>query len=244
MLIIPAIDIKDGRCVRLYQGDMANETVYFERPVDAARHLVAQGARWIHVVDLNGAVAGKPVHLSELEAITGEGVPVEIGGGLRTLDAIECAIAAGAARVVLGTRAYESQDFLRDACERFPGRIVVGIDARDGRVAVKGWLEDTGRDAFDLARDCERAGASRIIYTDIARDGTSVGVNIQQTRRMAQTLKIPLIASGGVGSLDDIRRRRALESDGVEGVIVGRALYNGAFSFEEAVVAAGGCDAE
>lgn len=245
MLVIPAIDIKDGRCVRLYQGDMAHETVYFDRPQDAARHLAAHGARLIHVVDLNGAVTGRPVHVAELEAICREsGVPVEVGGGLRTMAAIEQAFAAGVERVVLGTRAHESQEFLSEACVRFPDRIVVGIDARNGQVAVKGWVEDTGRDAVELAQACERAGASRIIYTDIGRDGTSAGVNIEPTRLIARTVGIPVIASGGVGCLDDIRRLRSLESEGVEAVIVGRALYNGAFSLEEACAAAGGCDAE
>ena len=245
MLVIPAIDLKDGRCVRLYQGDMDKETVYYEEPLDAARYLIAQGAQWIHVVDLNGAVAGHPVHMAELEAICAESrVPVEIGGGLRTLDAIEQALATGVDRVVVGTRASESREFLREACARFAGRIVVGIDAREGRVAVKGWLEDTGLDALDLARRCEQDGAARIVYTDIGRDGTSTGVNTDQTQRVARAVEIPVIASGGVGSLDDIRRLRTLESDGVEGVIVGRALYSGAFSLPEAVAAAGGTDAE
>lgn len=241
MLVIPAIDIKDGRCVRLYQGDMDKETVYYENPLDAALHLTRQGAQWLHVVDLNGAVAGHPVHMAELKAICAEClVPVEIGGGLRTLDAIEQALATGVHRVVVGTRACESRDFLREACERFTGRVVVGIDAREGRVAVKGWVEDTGMDALDLARRCEQDGAARIVYTDIGRDGTSAGVNTDQTQRVARALGIPVIASGGIGSLDDIRRLRALESDGVEGVIVGRALYSGAFSLREAVAVAGG----
>jgi len=245
MLIIPAIDIKDGRCVRLYQGDMHKETVYYERPLDAARHLVSQGAQLIHVVDLNGALAGHPVHLGELEAIcAASGVPVEIGGGLRTLEAIDQAMATGVDRVVVGTRACESQEFLRAACERFAGRIVVGIDARGGRVAVKGWVEDTGLDALDLARRCAQDGASRIIYTDIGRDGTSTGVNTDQTLLVARAVKIPVIASGGVGSLEDIRRLSSLESDGIEGVIVGRALYSGAFSLPEAMSAAGGRDAD
>jgi len=245
MLVIPAIDIKDGRCVRLYQGDMAQETVYYEKPLDAARHLASQGAQWIHVVDLNGAVAGHPVHMAELQAICDASLAsVELGGGLRTLEAIEQALATGVERVVVGTRACESQEFLRAACERFAGRIVVGIDARAGRVAVKGWVEDTGLDVLDLARRCEQDGAARIVYTDIGRDGTSTGANTVETRRVARAVEIPVIASGGVGSLDDIRRLRTLESDGVEGVIVGRALYNGAFSLAEAVAAAGGKDAE
>ncbi len=244
MLVIPAIDIKDGRCVRLYQGDMDRETVYYEQPLDAARHLVDEGARMIHVVDLNGAVAGRPVHLPELAAICAEsGVPVEVGGGLRTLEAVEEAMGAGVERVVIGTRAYESRDFLQSACARFPGRVVAGIDARAGQVAVRGWRDDTAMDAVDLARRCEEDGAARIIYTDISRDGTGSGVNVEQTLRVARAVEIPVIASGGVGSLDDIRTLAGLSGEGIEGVIVGRALYNGAFSLAEATAAAGADDA-
>lgn len=245
MLIIPAIDIKDGRCVRLYQGDMDRETVYYQQPLDAARHLAAEGARMIHVVDLNGAVEGRPVHLSELAAICAEpGVAVEVGGGLRTLEAVEQAMAAGVERVVIGTKAYEDPEFLRGACERFPGRVVVGIDARDGKVAVRGWRDDTTMDAIELARRCEQDGAARIIYTDISRDGTGSGVNAEQTAQVARAVGIPVIASGGVGSLDDIRALAGFASDGIEGVIVGRALYNGAFALAEAMAAAGGDDAD
>ena len=244
MLIIPAIDIKDGRCVRLYQGDMDRETVYYERPLDAARHLAGEGARMIHVVDLNGAVEGHPVHLPELSAICAEtGVAVEVGGGLRTLEAVADAMAAGVERVVIGTKAYEDQDFLVRACERFPGRVVVGIDARDGKVAVRGWRDDTAMDAVELARRCKDDGAARIIYTDISRDGTESGANAEQTVRLARAVGIPVIASGGIGSLDDIRALAALADEGIEGVIVGRALYNGAFSLAEAVAAAGWNDA-
>jgi phosphoribosylformimino-5-aminoimidazole carboxamide ribotide isomerase len=236
MLIIPAIDIKDGQCVRLYQGEMDQETVYFSSPVDAAKHWVDHGAEWLHVVDLNGAVEGRPVHQQEVaEICMGFGVPVELGGGLRSLDAVEAALALGVARVILGTAAYENPDFLRDACKKFPGKIVVGIDARDRKVAVKGWKETTSTDAVELALRCEAAGASRIIYTDISRDGTRAGVNIEETRRVAQAVKIPLIASGGVATLDDIRRLKELQSDGVEAVIVGRALYAGAFTLGEAI---------
>jgi len=244
MLIIPAIDIKDGRCVRLYQGDMDQETVYYQQPLDAARHLVEEGARMIHVVDLNGAVEGRPVHLPELAAICAEsGVAVEVGGGLRTLEAVGQAMDAGVERVVIGTKAYEDQDFLRAACERFPGRVVVGIDARAGKVAVRGWRDDTAMDAVELARRCEDDGAARIIYTDISRDGTGSGANAEQTVRLARAVGIPVIASGGVGSLDDIRTLAALADEGIEGVIVGRAFYNGAFSLAEAMAAAGGVDA-
>jgi len=236
VVIIPAIDIKDGQCVRLYQGDMDRQTVYYESPVDAARQWVEQGAELLHVVDLNGAVEGHPVHKQEVAAIcTGLGVPVELGGGLRSLESVEEAMEAGVERVVIGTAAYESQDFLRSLCQWFPGKIVVGIDAKGGRVAISGWQKETSMNAVDLARRCERDGASRIIYTDISRDGTALGLNFGETSRLARALKIPVIASGGVASLEDIRRLQELEKDGVEGVIIGRALYSKAFSLREAI---------
>jgi len=236
MLIIPAIDIKDGQCVRLYQGEMDKETIYFESPVEAAKHWVEEGAELLHVVDLNGAVEGRPVHKLEVAAICmGFSVLVEMGGGLRSLEAVEEALATGVERVVVGTAAYEDRDFLRTVCKKFPGKIVVGIDAREGRVAVKGWKETTSMDAVELAKRCEEDGASRIIYTDISRDGTSLGVNVEETVRLARAVKIPIIASGGVASLDDIRRLKGREKDRVEGVIVGRALYSGAFTLREAI---------
>ena len=239
MLIIPAIDIKDGQCVRLYQGAMDKETVYFKSPVEAARHWVEQGAELLHVVDLNGAVEGRPVHKLEVAAICmGFGVPVELGGGMRSREAVEEALDMGVECVVVGTAAYEDQVFLRTACERFPGKIVVGIDAREGRVAVKGWKETTSMDAVELAKRCAQAGVARIIYTDISRDGTSLGVNIEETVRLARAVKIPVIVSGGVASLDDIQRLQGLEKEGIEGVIVGRALYSGAFTLREAITAA------
>lgn len=239
MLIIPAIDIKDGRCVRLYQGDMDKDTVYYDSPLEAAKHWAEQGAELLHVVDLNGAVEGRPVHKQEVTAIClGFNVPVELGGGLRSLEAVEEALALGVDRVVVGTAAYEDQDFLRAACDRFPGKIVVGIDARDGRVAIKGWKEGTSMDAIELAKRCRGDGAARIIYTDISRDGTSLGVNVEATLRLARAVTIPVIASGGVSSLDDIRRLKEIEGEGVEGVIIGRALYSGAFTLKEAIEAA------
>ncbi len=236
MLIIPAIDIKDGRCVRLYQGDMDKDTVYYESPLEAAKHWAEQGAELLHVVDLNGAVEGRPVHKQEVAAICmGFGVPVELGGGLRSPEAIEEALALGVERVVIGTAAYEDREFLRAVCKKFPGKIVVGIDARDGQVAIKGWKESTSMDAIELAKRCQEDGASRIIYTDISRDGTSLGVNVEATLRLARAVNIPIVASGGVASLDDIRRLKELETDGIEGVIVGRALYGGAFTLREAI---------
>jgi phosphoribosylformimino-5-aminoimidazole carboxamide ribotide isomerase len=235
MLIIPAIDLKDGRCVRLFQGDMDKETVYFENPVDAARHWVDEGATFLHIVDLNGAVEGRPVHTQEIAAICKQsGLKVELGGGLRSLGAVETALNLGVSRVVIGTAAYTTAEFLQALCKKFPGKIVVGIDARQGKVAVKGWKETTSMDAVELAQRCENDGASRIIYTDISRDGTREGVNIEGTLKIARSVKIPIIASGGVASLDDIRRLIPLEKQGVEGVIVGRALYAGAFTLKDA----------
>ncbi len=238
MLIIPAIDLKDGRCVRLYQGDMEKETVFYESPLDAARHWVEQGATLLHVVDLNGAVEGHPVHKTEVAAIcTALDVSVELGGGLRTIKAIEEALATGIHRVVVGTAAYENRELLRSVCEKWPGKVIVGIDAREGRVALRGWKQDTSMDGVELAKRCEEDGASRIIYTDISRDGTQSGVGIEETRRLARAVKIPVIASGGVAALEDLHRLKEIEGEGVEGVIVGRALYAGAFTLREAMEA-------
>ncbi len=238
MLIIPAIDLKDGRCVRLFQGDMDRETVYFENPLDAAKHWLAQGASFLHLVDLNGALEGRPVHTKEVAAICRlPGLSVELGGGLRSVDAVQAALDLGVSRVVIGTAAYDNPELLRGLCEEFPGKVVVGIDARAGKVAVQGWTETTAMDAGELARRCERDGASRIIYTDISRDGASAGVNLEETLKIARAVKIPIIASGGVATLNDIRMLRPLEPQGVEGVIVGRALYAGAFTLREALAA-------
>jgi phosphoribosylformimino-5-aminoimidazole carboxamide ribotide isomerase len=238
MLVIPAIDVKDGRCVRLYRGDMDRETAYFDRPEEAARQWAVQGAEFLHVVDLNGAVEGYPVHGEVVAAIVeAAGVPVELGGGLRTLEAIDEALRWGVARVVIGTAAYESGDFLRRACARFPGRIVAGIDARDGRVAIKGWKENTDLEAAELARRCADAGVTRIIYTDINRDGTGGGVNVEEVARLARAVNVPVIASGGVASVADLRRLKEIERDGVEAVIIGRALYSGALTIQDAVAA-------
>lgn len=238
MLIIPAIDLKDSRCVRLFQGELDKETVYFENPIDAAKHWLDEGASFIHIVDLNGAVEGRPVHLREVAAICRQpGLSVELGGGLRSVDAVEAAFDLGVARVVIGTAAYDNAEFLRTLYRKFPGKVVVAIDARHGKVAVKGWKEATPMDAVELARRCEGAGAGRIIYTDISRDGTREGINLDETLKIACAVQIPVIASGGVATLDDIRKLLPLEKDGVEGVIVGKALYAAAFSFRDALMA-------
>ena len=239
MLVIPAIDLKDGRCVRLFRGEMDQETVYFENPVDAAKHWLSEGASFLHIVDLNGAVEGRLVHREDVAAICRQaGLSVQLGGGLRSMEAVEAAFDLGVTRVVIGTAAYDSAELLRALCKQFPGKIVVGIDARRGKVAVKGWKETTAMDAVELAQRCEQDGAARLIYTDINRDGTRDGVNLAETLKIAQAVKIPIIASGGVATLGDIRRLRTLEKDGVEGVIVGKALYAVAFSFRDALMAA------
>jgi phosphoribosylformimino-5-aminoimidazole carboxamide ribotide isomerase len=239
MLIIPAIDLKDGRSVRLFQGEMDKETIYFENPVEAAKHWINEGAAFVHVVDLNGAVAGRPIHTREVSEICRlHGLSVELGGGLRSIGAVESAFSLGVARVVIGTAVYENPGFLRALCKEFPGKIVVGIDAREGKVAVRGWKETTASEAIDLAKRCEHDGAARIIYTDIARDGTQHGINIEETLKLARAVHIPIIASGGVATLDDIRKLLPLENDGIEGVIVGRALYAGALDLKDAIKAA------
>jgi phosphoribosylformimino-5-aminoimidazole carboxamide ribotide isomerase len=240
MLIIPAIDLKDGRCVRLFQGEMDRETVYFENPVEAAKHWLVEGATFLHIVDLNGAVEGRPMHTKEVAAICQQpGLSVELGGGLRSIEAVQAAFDLGVARVVIGTAAHDNAELLRALCKKFPGKIVVGIDARQGKVAVKGWKETTSMDAVELAQRCEGDGAARIIYTDISRDGTRDGVNVAETLKIAQAVKIPIIASGGVATLDDLRKLLPLEKSGVEGVIVGKALYAVAFSFRDALMAVG-----
>jgi phosphoribosylformimino-5-aminoimidazole carboxamide ribotide isomerase len=236
MLVLPAIDLKDGRCVRLFQGDMNQETIYFEDPLEAARHWRDEGAQLIHIVDLNGAIEGRPVHTREITAICREpGVAVELGGGLRSLESVRAAFELGVTRVVIGTAAYENAGLLRSLCRSFPGKIVVGIDARAGKVAVKGWRETTPMDAIELARRCESDGAARIIYTDIGRDGTREGINLEETRKLARAVNIPVIASGGVATLEDIRKLLPLMEDGLEAVIVGRALYAGAFRYRDAI---------
>jgi len=242
MLVIPAIDLKDGRCVRLVQGDMARVTTYGDDPAATARGFEAAGAEWIHVVDLDGAVRGRPVNEHAIGAVCGAvGVRVQVGGGVRDLATLDRVFARGAGRVVLGTAALEDPAFFADACRRHPGAILAGIDARAGRVAVAGWTRDSTTDAAALAQRVADAGAAGVVFTDIARDGTGAGVNAAAVAALARTVALPVIASGGVGSLDDIRALVALAQPNLTGVIVGRALYTGAVDLAAALrVAAGG----
>jgi phosphoribosylformimino-5-aminoimidazole carboxamide ribotide isomerase len=236
MLIIPAIDIRGGRCVRLFQGDYGKETVYGEDPGAMAEKWVSEGARFLHIVDLDGAREGVPRNREIIQAIARKSsVPVEVGGGIRAFPAIEEYLSSGIDRVILGTVAYADPDFLKECCGRWPGRIAVDIAAKAGKAAVSGWTEATPKSAADLARKCEKLGASVIIYTDIQRDGTQAGVNLRDTREVARSLKVPLIASGGVSTLEDIQALLPLEKDGVEGVIVGRALYAGTLNLSDAI---------
>ncbi len=236
MMVIPAIDLKGGRCVRLVQGDMARATVYADDPVAVARGFEAAGAEWIHVVDLDGAIAGTPVNDGAIAAVCrGVRAKVEVGGGLRDLAILDRVLGLGAGRVVLGTAALEDPDFFAAACRRHPGRILAGIDARKGKVAVAGWTKESATDAAELAVEVQRAGAAAIVFTDIARDGTGEGVNAPAVDAIADAVDIPVIASGGVASLDDLRRLRALARRNLEAVIVGRAIYTGAVDLATAL---------
>ena len=237
MLLIPAIDLKDGKCVRLRQGDLSDATVFSEDPVAMARHWVAQGARRLHLVDLNGARSGRPVNegvIKKIIAAVGNEIPVQLGGGIRDLDTIERYIDDGVALVVIGTAAVKNPGFLQDACSAFGGHVIVSLDARDGKVATDGWSTLTGHDVIDLARKFEDYGVEAILYTDIGRDGMMSGVNIEATVELARAVKIPVIASGGVSSMADIERLCAVEAEGVEAAILGRSLYEGALDFSAA----------
>ncbi|HET9024083.1 MAG TPA: 1-(5-phosphoribosyl)-5-[(5-phosphoribosylamino)methylideneamino]imidazole-4-carboxamide isomerase [Burkholderiaceae bacterium] len=238
MLLIPAIDIKDGRCVRLRQGDMDNNvTVFSDDPVAMARHWLAQGARRLHIVDLNGARSGLPVNEAVIRKIVkavGDDLPVQLGGGIRDLDTIERYIDDGVSFVVIGTAAVKNPGFLHDACSAFAGHVIVALDAKGGKVATDGWSKLTGHDVTDLAKKFEDYGAEAILYTDIGRDGMMSGVNIEATVELARHVKIPVIASGGIASLQDIEQLCALEFEGIEGAILGRSLYEGAIDFKAA----------
>ncbi len=239
MLVVPAIDLKGGKCVRLLRGEMNAETVYGEDPVAIGRRWVEQGAAYLHVVDLDGAVSGEPVNAAAIAALCRAlPIPIEIGGGVRSVERAAELFGLGADRVIFGTAALAQPRVVAAACARFPGQIAVGIDARDGKVAVHGWTETSSATAIDLARQVEQLGASRLIYTDISRDGTQEGVNVPATRAVADAVRVPVTASGGVGSLADIAAVRDCGAANVDAVIVGRALYTGAVKLPEAIAVA------
>ena len=236
MIVIPAVDLKDGRCVRLSQGRMDQESVYSENPVEMATRWESEGAERLHVVDLNGAVTGKPVHRALINEISQSlQIPVEAGGGIRDFATLEDYLSSGVRWVVLGTTAFQNRPLIEEACRRFPERVILGIDARQGKVAIRGWNEVISLEAIDLAKQLEGKGLSAIIFTDIDRDGMSTGLNLQSTKRLARSTSTPVIASGGVSRIDDVEQLLELEQDGVIGVIVGRALYTGSIKLEEAV---------
>ncbi len=245
MLLIPAIDLKDGHCVRLKQGDMELATVFSEDPAEMALHWLKQGARRLHLVDLNGAFAGKPKNEGAVRAILKvvqdyaldndlDEIPVQLGGGIRDLDTIERYLDAGISYIIIGTAAVKSPGFLHDACGAFPGHIIVGLDAKDGKVATDGWSKMSGHEVIDLAQKFEAYGVESIIYTDIGRDGMMGGVNIEATVKLAQAVKIPVIASGGLHNISDVEALCAVQDEGIEGVICGRSIYEGTLDLNQA----------
>jgi phosphoribosylformimino-5-aminoimidazole carboxamide ribotide isomerase len=241
MQLIPAIDLKDGHCVRLKQGDMMQSTTFGEDPTAMAQSWFDKGARRLHLVDLNGAFAGQPKNLSAIKSIlkaVGQDIPVQLGGGIRDLDTIERYIDAGLQYVIIGTAAIKNPGFLQDACTAFPGHIIVGLDAKDGKVATDGWSKLTKHDVIDIAKKFEGYGVESIIYTDIGRDGMLTGINIEATVKLAQALTIPVIASGGLSNMADIEKLCAAQGEGIEGVICGRAIYSGDLDFALAQVRA------
>lgn len=234
MLIIPAIDIKDGKCVRLQQGDMNKETIFSEDPAAMAIHWLDKGAKRLHLVDLNGASAGRPKNepiVRDIIEALGSDLPIQLGGGIRDLETIERYLDDGITWVVIGTAAVKNPGFLHEACDAFPGHIIVGLDARNGKVATDGWSKITGHDVVDLAKRFQDYGVEAIIYTDIGRDGMMIGVNIEATVNLARALVVPVIASGGINGLDDVRKLCAVEAEGIMGAVTGRAIYEGSLDF-------------
>jgi phosphoribosylformimino-5-aminoimidazole carboxamide ribotide isomerase len=236
MLLIPAIDLKDGRCVRLRQGDMEDSTVFADDPAEVAAKWVELGARRIHIVDLNGAIAGKPKNEAVIKRIikAANGVPVQLGGGIRDLDTLERYLDDGVDFVIIGTAAVKNPGFLHDACGAFGGHIIVGLDAKDGKVATDGWSKLTGHEVIDLAKKYEDLGVEGVIYTDIGRDGMLTGVNLEATVKLAQSVSIPIFASGGIAGIADIQALCDVSHEGIAGAILGRALYEGKLDFKEA----------
>ena len=241
MILIPAIDLKDGHCVRLKQGDMDQATTFGEDPAAMARNWLDKGARRLHLVDLNGAFAGKPQNFSAIKAIlkeVGDDIPVQLGGGIRDLDTIEKYVDSGLRYVIIGTAAVKNPGFLKDACSAFGGHIIVGLDAKDGKVATDGWSKLTGHDVTDLARKFEDYGVDAVLYTDIGRDGMLTGVNLEATVELARAVKIPVLASGGIRDLTDIDKLCAVQDEGVQGAVLGRSLYEGTLDFKAALARA------
>lgn len=236
MLIIPAIDLKDGKCVRLRQGRMEDDTVFSDDPVSMAKRWVDAGARRLHLVDLNGAFEGEPVNGDVVRAITQAfpDLPVQVGGGIRDAETIEAYLMAGVEYCIIGTKAVREPEFVERVCKQFPGHIIVGIDAKDGMVAVEGWAEVSGIKAVDLAARFENAGVSAIVYTDISRDGMMQGVNAEATAALAGSISIPVVASGGITNMDDIHRLLEVADSGIDSAITGRAIYEGTLDFTEA----------
>lgn len=235
MLLIPAIDLKDGQCVRLRQGRMDDSTVFSDDPVAMAGQWIEQGARRLHIVDLNGALSGRPVNARIVERIaqTFPDVPLQVGGGVRDEEIIEAYLDAGVSYVIIGTSAVNEPHFVADMALAYPGHIIVGLDARDGKVAIDGWSKLSNHDVIDMAQHFERDGVVAIIYTDISRDGMMSGINVEATVRLAQAINIPVIASGGIASLEDIKALGEAASEGIEGAVLGRALYEGKLDFGE-----------
>jgi len=236
MILIPAIDLKEGRCVRLRQGNMDDSTVFSDDPVAMAGKWVALGCNRLHLVDLDGAFEGKPINADIIEEIVSAfpGLPVQIGGGIRSIDTVEAYLAAGVSYVIIGTQAVKEPEFVTELCAEFPGTVIVGIDARNGMVAIQGWAEGSDQTARDLAVRFEDQGVSAIVYTDINRDGMMQGVNVESTRQLAEAISIPVIASGGVADMADIINLNQVKQAGIEGVIIGRALYERAIDLPKA----------
>jgi len=236
LIVIPAIDVKDGQCVRLAQGDFRRVTVYSDNPVEIAKMWQEHGATRIHVVDLDGSLAGSPRNREVIQRIVeGVEVPIQVGGGIRDMHTIDAYMTRGVHWVILGTMVLKNETFVKEACDRFHGKIILGIDANEGKVAVQGWTEQTSETVIDIARRYEGYDVDAIVYTDIKRDGMETGPNVEATKTLAQSVNIPVIASGGVSSIQDIRRIFDVEMFGVTGVIIGKALYSGAVSLREAI---------
>jgi len=236
VIVIPAVDLKEGRCVRLSQGRMDQETVYSEDPIQMARHWESKGAERLHLVDLNGAVTGKPFHRALIgEIVRSLHIPVEVGGGIRDLETIDQYLSWGAKWVILGTAAHSNRGLVEEACSRFPGRVILGIDAKKGMVAIQGWNEVVSVEATDLAGQFEGKGLAAIIFTNIERDGMGTGLDFESTGALARSTSTPVIASGGVSRIEDIEHLLELEANGIIGVIAGRALYTGQLKLEEAI---------